>query len=91
MMYLGKKTSPPRKKEPIPSPPKKIRWQVPSSLTGHQTKLPMTPKKPKTMTASPATAAGVTTVATAVAMIAVLALPRRPSAARPLACTGGRL
>jgi hypothetical protein len=91
MMRLRRKTSPPRKKEPIPSPPKKIRWQVTSFLAGHRTKLPTTPKKPKTMTASPATAAGVTTAATAVAMIVVLALPRRPSAARPLACTGGRL
>jgi hypothetical protein len=91
MMYLGRKTSPPWKKEPIPSPPKKIQWQVPSSLAGRQTKLPMTPKKPKTMTASPATTAGVTTATIAIAMIVVLALPRQPSAARPLACTGGRL
>jgi hypothetical protein len=48
-------------------------------------------KKPKMMVASPATAAGATTAATAVATIVVLALPRRPSVARPLAYTGGRL
>jgi hypothetical protein len=91
MTLLEGKTSPHRKKESIPFPPKKIRQQVTSSLAGHQTKLPTTLKKLKTMVASPATAAGVTTAATAVAMIVVLELPRRPSAARPLACTGGRL
>jgi hypothetical protein len=90
MMHLGRKTSPPRKKELIPSPSKKIRWQVPSFLAGHRTNLPTTPKKPKTMTAPPVTAAGMTTAAIVVAMIVVLALLRRPSAARPLACTGGR-
>jgi hypothetical protein len=56
-------------------------------MAGHRTKLPTTPKKPKTMTALPATVAGMTTTAAA---IAVLALLRQPSAARPLACTGGR-
>jgi hypothetical protein len=91
MTLLGEKTSPRRKKESIPFPLMKIRQQVTSSLAGHQTKLPTTPKKPKMMVASPATAAGVTTAATTVAMIVVLALPRRPRAARPLACTGGRL
>jgi hypothetical protein len=91
MMHLGGKTSPPRKKEPIPFPLTKIRWQVTSFLAGHRTNLPTTPKKPKTMTASPVTAAGMTTAAAAVAMIVVLALLRQPSAARPLVCTGGRL
>jgi hypothetical protein len=91
MMHLGRKTSPPRKKESILSTTKKIRWQVTSSLAGHPMKLPTTPKKPKTMVASLATAAGATTAARAVATIVVLALPRRSSVARPLAYTGGRL
>jgi hypothetical protein len=91
MMHLGGKTSPPRKKESIPFPPKNIRWQVTSSLAGHQTKLPTTRKKPKMMVASPAIAARAMTAATTVAARVVLASPHRPSVARFLAHTGGRL
>jgi hypothetical protein len=91
MTLLGGKTSPHRKKESIPFPPKKIRQQVTSSLAGHQMKFPTTPTKPKTMVASPATAAGATMATTAVAVIVMLALPHRPNVARFLAHTGGRL
>jgi hypothetical protein len=42
------------------------------------------------MTALPAAAAGTTTIAAAIAAAAALALLHRPSAARPLVCTGGR-
>jgi hypothetical protein len=88
--HLGEKTSLPLKKEPIPSPLRKTRWQVPSFLAGHWTKLPTAPKKLKTMTALLATVAGTTSTAAAIAVAAALALLRRPNAVRLLACTGGR-
>jgi hypothetical protein len=62
---LGGKTFLPRRNEPIPSPPKKIRWQVPSFLAGHRMILPTAAKEPKATTASPATMAGTTTTAAA--------------------------
>jgi hypothetical protein len=89
-MPFGEKTFLSQRKNPIPSPPRKIRWQVPFFLTGHRTILPTAAKEPTMMTASPAAVARTTMMATMVAAAVALALLHHPSAARPLMCTGGR-